>query len=199
MKTIYRGRPIHGTDVPEQVINAWAHRHTSWAVALTNPEKSYETSTTGLVHSMLPDTKDGKRCVLVSYTDETLGPRKLRLYPTKVGDQTHWRSTSGWRQLVLLDKEATYGTPEKAAVPAAPMSTPVEPPAPKKPLKEKEFSERGVMPSDHPGINEMLKNGFKGIFGGEMLTGPKKPPSYKGLLIQASEKYLGLGFNDGLE
>lgn len=79
-------------------------------------------------------------------------------------------------------------------------ATPVEP---EKKLKDNEFSEQGVLPSDMPGINEMLKKGFKEIFGGDM-TGAKAPakrtlPSSKALFITASEKYMGLGFNDGHE
>lgn len=85
---------------------------------------------------------------------------------------------------------------------AAPVqATPVEPPKPaKKDLKPKEFSDKGVMPSDHPGINEMLKKGFKEIFGDDMKdsSAPAKRtlPSSKALFIAASEKYMGLGFND---
>lgn len=78
-------------------------------------------------------------------------------------------------------------------------ATPVEPAKPE-PLKDKEFSDKGVMPSDHAGINEMLKKGFKDIFGGELVPAPAKRtlPSSKALFITASEKYMGLGFNDGL-
>lgn len=77
--------------------------------------------------------------------------------------------------------------------------TPIEPAKPE-PLKDKEFSDKGVMPSDHAGINEMLKKGFKEIFGGELVPAPAKRtlPSSKALFITASEKYTGLGFNDGL-
>lgn len=84
---------------------------------------------------------------------------------------------------------------------AADAKTP-EPGRPLKPIKPKEeFSDKGIMPSDHPGINEMLKKGFKEIFGGEMQPAPAKRtlPSNKALFIVASEKYLGLGVNDGLE
>lgn len=71
---------------------------------------------------------------------------------------------------------------------------------PLKPAPKEEFSDKGIMPSDHPGINEMLKKGFKEIFGGDM-TGAKAPakrtlPSSKALFMVTSEKYLGLGFND---
>lgn len=88
---------------------------------------------------------------------------------------------------------ARAGTPVQATL--------VEPLKPIKPKEE--FSDKGIMPSDHPGINEMLKKGFKEIFGGDM-TGAKAPakrtlPSSKALFMVASEKYLGLGFNDGLE
>lgn len=88
---------------------------------------------------------------------------------------------------------ARAGTPVQATL--------VEPLKPIKPKEE--FSDKGIMPSDHPGINEMLKKGFKEIFGGDM-TGAKAPakrtlPSNKALFIVASEKYLGLGFNDGHE
>ena len=62
-------------------------------------------------------------------------------------------------------------------------------------LKKDEFSERGVLPSDVAGINEMLKRDFGRIFG-ETKPEPVKPKSHAGLLITASERYLGLGFND---
>ena len=75
-----------------------------------------------------------------------------------------------------------------------PLATPVEPPKPKE-----EFSEVGVMPSDHPGINEMLKKGFKEVFGGEMPAPAKRTlPSSKALFITASERYMGLGSNDSI-
>lgn len=96
-----------------------------------------------------------------------------------------WLTKSGSRKLVAL--RTVQMTTETAK--------PGHPPKPKE-----EFSDKGIMPSDHPGINEMLKKGFKEIFGGDM-TGAKAPtkrtlPSSKALFIVASEKYLGLGFND---
>ena len=102
-----------------------------------------------------------------------------------------WTANSGFRKLVAWRTvQVPVETPE-----------PVEPPQPSKPKDE--FSDKGIMPSDHPGINEMLKKGFKEIFGGDM-TGAKAPakrtlPSSKALFMVASEKYMGLGFNDGLE
>lgn len=81
---------------------------------------------------------------------------------------------------------------------AAPVqATPVQhsPAQPEPALKKDEFSERGVLPSDVEGINEMVKRMFKDKRD-ETTPAPHKPPTYKGLLITASEKYLGLGFND---
>lgn len=81
---------------------------------------------------------------------------------------------------------------------AAPVqATPVQhsPAKPEPTLKKDEFSERGVLPSDVAGINEMVKRMFKEKRD-ETKPAPVKPPTYKGLLITASEKYLGLGFND---
>lgn len=62
-------------------------------------------------------------------------------------------------------------------------------------LKKDEFSERGVLPSDVEGINEMVKRMFKEKRD-ETKPAPVKPTSPAGLLITASEKYLGLGYND---
>lgn len=81
---------------------------------------------------------------------------------------------------------------------AAPVqATPVQhsPAQPEPALKKDEFSERGVLLSDVEGINEMVKRMFKDKRD-ETTPAPHKPPTYKGLLITASEKYLGLGFND---
>lgn len=110
-----------------------------------------------------------------------------------------WETTSGSRVLVCYEAEVSRA--------GAPMATPVEPAKPKE-----EFSNKGVMPSDHPGINDMLKKGFKEIFGGdiggaqrgavgrETVPAPAKRtlPSSKALFITASERYMGLGFNDEL-
>lgn len=77
------------------------------------------------------------------------------------------------------------------------MATPVKPPAPEKKLKDKTFGEAGVLPSDMPGINEMLKKGFKEVFGQSMPAPAKRTlPSSKALFITASEKYMGIGYND---
>ena len=62
-------------------------------------------------------------------------------------------------------------------------------------LKKDEFSERGVLPSDVPGINEMVKRMFKEKRD-ETKPEPVRPTSHAGLLITASERYLGLGYND---
>lgn len=69
------------------------------------------------------------------------------------------------------------------------------PAKPEPALKKDEFSERGVLPSDVEGINEMVKRMFKEKRD-ETKPAPVKPTSHAGLLITASEKYLGLGFND---
>lgn len=69
------------------------------------------------------------------------------------------------------------------------------PAKPEPALKKDEFSERGVLPSDVEGINDMVKRMFKEKRD-ETKPAPVKPTSHAGLLITASEKYLGLGYND---
>lgn len=54
-----------------------------------------------------------------------------------------------------------------------------------------------VLPSDEAGIEAMIKRMLgQPKSAPPAAPAPQKPPFHKGLLIQASEKYMGLGFND---
>lgn len=54
-----------------------------------------------------------------------------------------------------------------------------------------------VLPSDEAGIEAMVKRMLgQPKSAPPAAPAPQKPPFHKGLLIQASEKYMGLGFND---
>lgn len=54
-----------------------------------------------------------------------------------------------------------------------------------------------ALPSDEAGIEAMVKRMLgQPKKAPPAAPAPQKPPFHKGLLIQASEKYMGLGFND---
>lgn len=146
----------------------------------------------GKVIAMMVDTGPKGECVKAVYIDESSTHKRtpsLRFY--RRGQ--YWETETGGRRLAMFAAAPMVKTAaEVVGTPKAP-----EPPKKEQELR-KEFSEKGVMPSDHPGINEMLKKGFKEIFGGD-LQQTKRPPSYPGLTRMADEKYRGLGFNDGCE
>ncbi len=74
----------------------------------------------------------------------------------------------------------------------APWSKTTAPPAPA-PAKKPETR---VLPSDEAGIEAMVKRMLgQPKSAPPAAPAPQKAPFYKGLLIQASEKYMGLGFN----
>lgn len=103
--------------------------------------------------------------------------------------EPEWNKWSNRSSLKLIARAGApvQATPKEQASASQPPAAPV--------LKKDEFSERGVLPSDVAGINEMVKRMFKEKRD-EIKPAPAKPPSHAGLLITASERYLGLGFND---
>lgn len=99
-----------------------------------------------------------------------------------------WRSTSGVRRLVARWKSGqpfAVGDRVKAAATEKPAPQAKAPPA------------GSVLPSDEAGIEAMVKRMLgQPKKAPPAAPAPQKPPFHKGLLIQASEKYMGLGFND---